>query len=310
MEEVQRPILQGEYKLSRIIETTADSTLYFGYAIAAPERQFAVREFKMDIPDSESKVSPERLAVISSYFQPLAMRYMDFIHPGATCLRDFFFENGFVYFVIDFVPGYRLSEIMNMRHGCTFPEMQAVSIAMQIADTMNYLHNLPNPVFMADMNLSNVIVATNGTVLLTDYGLGKLLVKYKPEAVRMGTLGYAAPEQIGPSGIVNAYTDIYALGVLMHQLVTGVDPTKEPNVIQPIAKFNPAISQDYISIVKMATNPEPYKRYTSMKDMLYALHAIAPQRRRSTKVVKRNLIKEVLDVFTAPFTGKSDREEG
>ena len=309
MEEVQRPILQGEYKLSRIVETTADSTLYYGYAIAAPERHFAVREFKIDLPDNESKVSPERLAVISSYFQPLAMRYMDFIHPGATCLRDFFFENGFVYFVIDFVPGYRLSEIMNMRHGCTFPEMQAVSIAMQIADTMNYLHNLPNPVFMADMNLSNVILATNGTVLLTDYGLGKLLIKYKPEAVRMGTLGYAAPEQIGPSGVVNAYTDIYALGVLMHQLVTGVDPTAEPNVIKPIGKYNPAISQDYMSIVKTATSQEPYKRFTSMKDMLYALRAIAPQRGRSTKVVKRNLIKEIFDVFAAPFTSKSDKDD-
>lgn len=308
MEEVQRPILQGEYKLSRIIETTADSTLYYGYNIAAPERHFAVREFKIDLPEGENKVSPERLAVVSSYFQPLAMRYMDFIHPGLTCLRDFFFENGYVYFVIDFVPGYRLSEIMSFRHGCTFPEMQAVSIATQIADAMNYLHSQPNPLFMADMNLSNVIIASNGTVLLTDYGLGKLLIKYNPQAVRMGTLGYAAPEQIGPAGIVNAYTDIYALGVLMHQLVTGADPTQDPNVLAPISKLNPAISQDYMSIVQTATNKEPYKRFTSMKDMLYALHAIAPQRGRSMKVVKRNLIKEVFDVFAAPFTNKASKD--
>ncbi|MBQ7568142.1 hypothetical protein IJT17_04980, partial [bacterium] len=68
MDEVQRPILQGEYKLSRIIETTQDSILYFGYAIAAPERHFAVREFKVDIPDGA--LTPERLASLSSYFQP------------------------------------------------------------------------------------------------------------------------------------------------------------------------------------------------------------------------------------------------
>ena len=307
MDEVQRPILQGEYKLSRIIERTPDSILYFGYAIAAPERHFAVREFKVDLP--ESSASPERLAVVSTYFQPFAMRYMDFIHPGATCLRDFFFENGYVYFVIDYVPGYRLSEILQMRHGCPFPEMQAVSIAMQIADTMNYLHNLPNPVFMADVNVSNIILATNGTVMLTDYGLGKLLIKYNPLAVRMGTLGYAPPEQIGPAGIVNAYTDMYALGVLMHQMVTGVDPTLAPNVIKPISMYNPAISQDYVSIVEMATSREPYKRFVSMKDMAFALSSIAPQRGRSTRVVRRNLIKEIFEVFAAPFTSKDDGEE-
>ncbi|MBQ7567816.1 protein kinase, partial [bacterium] len=238
---------------------------------------------------------------------PLAMRYMDFLHLGATCLRDFFFENGYVYFVIDYVPGHRLSEIMSIRHGCPFPEMEAVSIAMQIAVTMQYLHTLPEPVFLADMNLSNVIIAKNGAAMLTDYGLGKLLIRYDPNAVRMGTLGYAAPEQIGPNGVVNAYTDMYALGVLMHQLVTSVDPTKEPNVIKPISKYNVAISQDYMSIVSTATNPDPHRRFVSMKEMLYALQAIAPQRGRSTKVVERNIVKEIMDVFTAPFTSKESK---
>ncbi len=301
MDEVQRPILQGEYKLSRIIEVTDDSILYFGFALATPERHFAIREFKIEIPGGQ-----EQLAVISSYFQPIAMRYMDFAHTGTTCLRDFFIENGYVYFVFDFVPGHRLSELMGFRHGRPFTEMQAVSIALQIANAMRYLHSLPSSIFFADMNLSNVIVASNGTVMLTDYGLGKLLIKYVPEAARMGTLGYAAPEQVGPGGVVSTGTDIYALGVLMHQLVTGVDPTKNPNVLEPIAKYNPAISYDYVSIVETATNHDPIKRYINIGEMIHALHSIAPRRGRTVKVVNRNLTREILSVLRAPFVGQGN----
>lgn len=302
MDAVQRPILQGEYKLTRVIEVTADSILYFGYALAAPERYFAIREFKVDLPSDR----PEQLAVVSSYFQPIAMHYMDFVHPGATCLRDFFFENGYVYFVFDFVPGHRLSEVVGFRHGRPFTEMQAVNIALQIADTMSYMHTMPYPIYLADMNLSNIIIANNGAVMLTDYGLGKLLIKYQPEGVRLGTAGYSAPEQKGPSGIVSAYTDMYSLGVLMHQLVTSVDPTENPGHLAPIVKYNPAISQDYISIVETATNKDPRKRFISINEMIYSLRSIAPQRGKSIKTVEHSLLGDLWRVLTAPFTNRED----
>ena len=300
MDEVQRPILQGEYKLTRVLETTPESTLYYGYALATPERFFAIREFKLDLPAEDGSA----LAHVSTYFQPIAMKYMDLSHPGATSLRDFFFENGYVYFVVDFIPGYRLGEVLRFRHGHTFPEMLAVSIALQMASTLKHLHTLPNPIYFADLNLSNIIIAKTGQVMLTDFGLGKLLVKYNPEAPRMGSLGYAAPEQIGPDGVVNAFTDMYALGVLMHQLVTGVDPSNRPNELLPITKYNPAISQDYMNIVATATQIAPEKRFVSMADMHYALSALAPQRKRSTKVVERNLLSEIWSAFASPFVNK------
>lgn len=295
MESEKRPILQGEYKLLRVIEETKDSTLFLGQSVHSTERRFAIREFRVDGAEE-----PEQKALISSYFQPIAQRYMDFMVPCLTSLRDFFLENEYVYFVYDYVPGYRLSEVLAMRE-CPFPEVQAVDLALKVAQAIRCLHETKPALFFADMNPSNIILVTNGYVMLTDYGLGKLLTKYDPEAPRMGTVGYAAPEQMGSLGIVCRATDIYSLGVLMHQLVTGVSPADSPNNLPPIEELNIAVSQDYIDIVQTATSLNPGKRYIDMRDMVYALRALAPRRKRSVKVLKRNMVKEMAEVLKRPF---------
>ena len=297
MDEVKRPILQGEYKLIRVIERTPDSTLYYACSVAAQECRFAIREFALD-----ATLPPEKRAGFMAYFQPIAQRYMDLGHPGVISLRDFFLEDEYIYFVCDFIPGYRLQEIVNFRKNCPFTEVQALGMAVQIAKALQFLHTLrEGSLFFADMNLSNVIVSAQGRIMLTDFGLGKLTTTYNPEAPRMGTLGYAAPEQIGPKGIINASTEIYSLGVLMHQLVTGLDPTDDPNVILPVQECNPAISFDYAHIVAVATDADPRKRFSSITEMLLALQAIAPQRALARKQSNRSLAGELLGVLTAPF---------
>lgn len=300
MDIVRRPILQGEYKLVQVLEETDDSILYLSQSLHASERRYAVREFKIG-----NFEEPEQKALISSYFQPIAQRYMDFLHTGLTSLRDFFLENEYVYFVYDYIPGRRLSEFMEIRHRPLL-EAQAADIALQIAETLAYLHNIKPPIFFADFNPSNILVVSNGRVMLTDYGLGRLLLKYVPEQPRMSILGYAAPEQIGPLGIVSKATDIYALGVLMHQMVTGRDPRQTPNALPPIDELNPAISNNYIQVVERATQADPKKRYLNIGDMVFQLRELVTPKGRTVKTVHHNMVKEVKNVLTHPFVGDKE----
>ncbi|MGM9999185.1 MAG: protein kinase [Candidatus Bruticola sp.] len=296
MAEERRPILQGEYKLISVLETVGDSTIYRSQSVSHSERVYAVREFKL-----EGYEAPEKRAMISSYFQPIAQGYMDFIDPCLTSLRDFFIENGYIYFVFDYVPGRRLSEYFRARQR-PFPENLALDIAYKVAKALETLHACKPIKFFADMSISNIVLASNGYAMLTDYGLGKLLVDLPVDAPRMGTVGYAAPEQYGLAGIVSQSTDIYGLGVLMHQMVTYIDPTLNPGKLAPIAEVNPAISDEYIQIVRTATRTDPKKRFLSAADMAAAIRSISPNRGKSYKVLKRDLLAEFIASLKAPFT--------
>ncbi len=296
VEEQHRPVLQGEYKLVSVLETVEDSTVYRSQSVSHSERVFAIREFKL-----EGFEAPEKRAMVSSYFQPIAQSYMDFSDPCLTSLRDFFIENGYIYFVFDFVPGCRLSNYLRMRHR-PFPEVLALDISYKIARAMELLHSRDPIKFFADVSISNVILASNGYIMLTDYGLGKLLAPRPIDAPRMGTPGYAAPEQYGLAGIVGQATDIYGLGVIMHQLVTGIDPLNNTTgKLAPIADVNPAISDEYIEIVNMATHKEAKKRFISASDMADAIYSISPRRGLSTKSLKRNIVSDFLASIKAPF---------
>lgn len=297
MAEKRLPILQGEYKLIQLLETLEDSKIYKSQSVVHAEQLFAVREFKL-----EGYEAPEKRAIVSAYFQPIALSYMDFVSPHLTSLRNFFIENGHIYFVFDYIPGRRLSKYLRDRHR-PFTENEALDIAYNIAMAMEELHSC-NPIkFMADVCLGNVILIANGNIALTDFGLGKLLLPMSQEAPRMGTVGYAAPEQYGREGIVSRATDIYGLGVIMHQLVSGIDPMTQEGRMPLISEVNPAISDEYMKIVRTATRTDATKRYYTAADMAGAIYSIMPKRGRSNKSVKGDTWGELLKMIKKPFVG-------
>ena len=265
VEEQHRPVLQGEYKLVSVLETVEDSTVYRSQSVSHSERVFAIREFKL-----EGFEAPEKRAMVSSYFQPIAQSYMDFSDPCLTSLRDFFIENGYIYFVFDFVPGCRLSNYLRMRHR-PLPEVLALDISYKIARAMELLHSRDPIKFFADVSISNVILASNGYIMLTDYGLGKLLAPRPIDAPRMGTPGYAAPEQFSADRQSDARTDIYSLGMTMHHLATGKSPSEPPYVTDIHSK------QQIKGFFRFIRNPHFFD--TGQKRQLIRHFSVAEQNR-------------------------------
>jgi len=114
-----------------------------------------------------------------------------------------------------------------------------VDVAIQALGALEYLHGLKPPIVYRDLKPSNVMITAEGRVKLVDFGIAR---HFQPQitATMIGTHGYAPPEQY--SGKVEARSDLYALGAMMHHLVTGRDPsTVAPFSFPPVAQLNPAL---------------------------------------------------------------------
>ena len=119
------------------------------------------------------------------------------------------------------------------------------------------------------MKPGNVMLTPEGNIKIIDFGIAReykeLKLKY---TTVLGTRGYAPPEQY--SGQTDPRSDIYALGMTMHHLVTGVDPRKQ-HVYEPVRHYNPKLSEGIEVIIDKCVQPVAEKRYQNCEDLLYDL---------------------------------------
>jgi serine/threonine-protein kinase len=124
------------------------------------------------------------------------------------------------------------------------------------------------------------MLTPQGQLKLVDFGIARL---FKPGQAKdtqaFGTVGYSAPEQYG-RGQTDARSDIYALGVLVHQLLTGYDPTSTPFRLPLANQVNPAISPQVGAVLAAATDSDPMRRHPTVgafRDALFNAASQAPQ---------------------------------
>jgi len=136
---------------------------------------------------------------------------------------DHFSEGNAHFLVMEYIRGQTLEQMLKATP--RLAEREAISIALQIADTLEYLHSCKPPVIYRDLKPSNVIIEPSGHLVLVDFGIARHFQAPKTDTM-VGTPGYAAPEQW--KGKAEPRSDVYAVGALMHQLLSGRDPTLEP----------------------------------------------------------------------------------
>src|SRR5579863_5070446 len=162
---------------------------------------------------------------------------------------DRFSEQNHHYLVMEFVNGVTLEEELTKAGGKLDP-IRVVDVAIQILDTLEYLHNLSPPVIYRDLKPSNVMLSPDGRAKLIDFGIAR---HFQPQrsATMIGTQGYAPPEQY--RGQVEARSDLYALGATMHHALTSRDPALEPPFsFPPLRTLCPDINADLASLVDQA----------------------------------------------------------
>ncbi len=200
-------------------------------------------------------------------------------HPHIVAVHDFGQAEDFSYLVMEYVDGVDLRRVL--RKGRLTPE-QALKIIPQVCDALQYAHE--HGVIHRDIKPENILLDPKGQVKVADFGLAKLLNRAAgargsetaltaPEQV-MGTLHYMAPEQLETPTTVDHRSDIYALGVLFYEMLTGH---------LPLGRYDPPSRQVGVdvrldAVVLRALEREPQRRYQHASDVKLDVEAIASRR--------------------------------
>ena len=164
---------------------------------------------------------------------------------------------------------------------------KVIEWAMQICDVLSYLHSQKPPIIYRDMKPANLMLKPNGNISIIDFGIAR---EYKEQNLAdttvLGTKGYAPPEQY--SGQTDPRSDIFALGMTMHHLLTGIDPRNgEPYA--PVRQWNPELSEGIEAIINKCVEPAAENRYQSCAELLVDLQDPSKVTKGWRKKLKRRL---------------------
>src|SRR5713226_779970 len=187
------------------------------------------------------------------------------------------------YLVMEFIQGRTLREILEATSPNLLPLDEVMRISMQICDALAYCHE--HGVFHRDIKPENIMLLEDGNVKIIDFGValleGARRVTWRGLSGTVGTPDYMSPEQLrGERG--TASSDIYAVGVMLYEMLCGRTPFEGENVFAvmnqhvsqdppSILEFNPALSPALATVVMRAIRRDPGKRYASIEDMAHDL---------------------------------------
>jgi serine/threonine protein kinase len=229
------------------------------------DRIVAVKEM------SESAVAPAEKQRVLDCFKREAELLARLEHPNLVRVSDLFQEGDRHYMVMEFVDGQTLERMLEGRSE-PFSEERVLLWAEQLCDLLSYLHSQQPKIVYRDMKPANVMVL-NGTdvVKLIDFGIARF---FKPgkrrDTIELGTDGYAPPEQYGKSQ-TDERADVYALGAMLHRLLTLRDPAAVPFQFPDVRSLNPRVSHHVDAAIAKAVRPAKEQRYASIEEFGAAL---------------------------------------
>jgi eukaryotic-like serine/threonine-protein kinase len=251
----------------------------------ALQRQVVV---KLLPPEAASEVSAERFRremLVAARLQ----------HPHILPVLDAAARDGLLYYVMPFVPGESLRARLE-REG-QLPVAEATRILRELCDALGCAHGVG--IVHRDVKPENVLFQ-HGHAVLADFGVARVLAqanvgeRLTGTGLGLGTPGYMAPEQLGGGPEVDARADLYALGVIAYEMLTGTPPftgatpvrlialhlTERP---RPIEQVRPEVPSPLAALVMRLLEKEPAARPQSAGGVLRDLDAIATPHRTSTR---------------------------
>jgi serine/threonine protein kinase/ribosomal protein L40E len=230
---------------------------------------------------SGSAVAPDERKRVLDCFKREAELLARLEHPNLVRVSDLFQEADRHYMVMEFVEGRTLEKMLKGRIK-PFPEDRVLAWAAQLCEVLSYLHGQEPPIIYRDVKPANVMVVDGGdTVKLIDFGIARF---FKPgkrrDTIELGTDGYAPPEQYGKSQ-TDERADVYALGAMLHQLLTLRDPAAVPFQFPSVRSLNPGVSPRVDAAIAKAVATNKANRHSSAAEMLIALLGDEAEARRS-----------------------------
>ncbi len=198
-------------------------------------------------------------------------------HPNIVNIYDVGSENGMHYIVMEYVEGITLKTYIEKKGQLSFKE--AVSIAIQVGRGIEAAHN--KHIVHRDIKPQNIMISTEGKVKVMDFGIARAATSNTINSDVMGSVHYSSPEQ-ARNGFVDGKSDIYSLGIVMYEMVTGRVPFDgdttvavaiqhlQEEMVAPSA-YAPDLPISMEKIILKCAQKNPDRRYESMGDLLVDL---------------------------------------
>ena len=269
------------------------------------DRKVAIKVLRGDLSNDEKFIRR---------FQREALSVSNLSHPNIVEVYDVGEEDGQYYIVMEYIEGKTLKQLLKKRETLSLPEV--IDIMLQLTDGLAHAHE--SYIIHRDIKPQNIMILDNGLVKITDFGIAMALNATQLTQTNsvMGSVHYLPPEQAnGKSATVKS--DIYSLGILMYELITGSVPFKGDNAVEialkhmkekipSIRKQNPTIPQSVENIVIKATAKNPRNRYDSVKEMHDDLE-ICMEKENAKKVTFEYPENDIDD--SEPITKKKEKNK-
>lgn len=190
-------------------------------------------------------------------------------HPALPGIIDYFEERESNCLVMEYVDGITLEQYL--RKFGRVEVCLAVKWAVELAEVLQYLHSCNPPIIYRDLKPANIMIQPDGRLKLVDFGAA-FVSSYGQtrEQMMVGTPGYSAPEQ-WQQGNAGKASDIYGLGAVLHEMLTGISPMQSSFQRRPVREYDRSISKELEKVVSVCTRKNPKERYQSMDQLKEAL---------------------------------------
>ena len=257
--------INDRYEIIRILGEGGMANVYLANDTIL-NRKVAVKVLRGDLANDEKFVRR---------FQREALSASSLNHPNIVEIYDVGEDDGNFYIVMEYIEGKNLKQLIKRRTKLSLPEV--IDIMKQLTDGIASAHD--SFIIHRDIKPQNMLILDNGLVKITDFGIAVALNSTQLTQTNsvMGSVHYLPPEQAAGKG-ATFKSDIYSLGILMYELITGSLPFKGENAVEIALKqmkepipsvrdFDSSIPQSVENIILKACAKNPKNRYENVRDM-------------------------------------------
>ena len=257
--------INDRYQIIKSIGEGGMANVYLAYDTIL-DRNVAVKVLRGDLATDEKFVRR---------FQREALSASSLSHPNIVEVYDVGEDNGQYYIVMEYIEGKQLKQLLKKRGKLTISEV--IDIMLQISDGLSVAHD--NYIIHRDIKPQNIMILENGLVKITDFGIAMAMNSTQLTQTNsvMGSVHYLPPEQANGKGST-LQSDIYSMGILMYELLTGELPYKGDNAVEialkhlkePLPSVRekvPEVPQSVENIIIKATAKNPKNRYPDARAM-------------------------------------------
>ncbi len=280
----QNDILAKRYKIVKLIGQGGMADVYLANDVLL-EREVAIKILR-------NELSSDAVALLRFKHEAVAVSKLS--HPNIIEIYDIGVHDSRQYIVMEYVDGKTLKELINERGGLYKEE--AVYIMKQLTSAISEAHR--NEIIHRDIKPQNILCKSDGSIIITDFGiaLAQNALHLTQKETVMGSVHYLAPE-LARGEKATYQSDIYALGIVFYELLSGSVPFNGETAIQiamqqinkpmpNIREFNPSIPQTVENVIIKSTFKNKQQRYKSADKMLLDLESVfSDHRKNEVKII-------------------------